>query len=97
MRPEDRGRWAAALAAARKRWLTGRPAERVRVQDELDALWDELQALDTGQSSGPSIGQSSGQTSVGPKHCALGALKAALPELFEGSPGAGVTPRVPNA
>jgi hypothetical protein len=74
MRPEDRGRWAAAMAAARKRWQTGRPAERVRVQDELDALWDELNALDTGQSSGQSIGQSSGQSSVGPKHSALGAL-----------------------
>lgn len=35
-------RWQAALARARKRWDRGGPAERVRVEDELDALWAEL-------------------------------------------------------
>lgn len=73
MRPEDRGRWAAALAAARKRWLTGRPAERVRVQDELDALWAELEGHDA-------------TSSVGPKHSALGALVHPGRGVTEGKP-----------
>lgn len=65
--PADQQRWALALGAARKRWQSGRPAERARVQDELDALWLELKA-----GAGPS--GDAAPVEVGPKHCNLTAL-----------------------
>jgi len=40
MRAADRGRWAAALAAARRRWMAGE--DPARITAELDALWAEL-------------------------------------------------------
>jgi hypothetical protein len=40
MRAQDQGRWAAALAAARKRWNAGEDAGKITA--ELDELWDAL-------------------------------------------------------
>lgn len=86
MRAQDRGRWAAALAAARRRWLNADVAERAIIATELDALYAELggkraiaSALDEAYATEPA-------PTVGPRHCALGALLAS----FE-HPGRGVT------
>lgn len=91
MRAQDRGRWAAALAAARRRWLHADAAGRVVITTELDALYAALggkraiaEALDEAYAT-------CNEGRVGPKHSALGALLASY-----GSPGAGVTSRLPN-
>lgn len=63
MRAEDRGRWATALAAARKRWKAGE--DRARIAAELDALWAELQRGSPANDTEPA---------VGPRFCALPAL-----------------------
>lgn len=84
MRPEDRGRWAAALAAGRRRWLHADVAERAVIASELDELFAELGGkLDQAHAAGAEP-----EVAVGPKHCALVALKAALPDAFK-PPGAG--------
>lgn len=72
MRAQDRSRWGAALAAARKRWQGADAAGRRDITTALDALWDELHGAELGGSA----------PAVGPKHTALGAWKAALPDAF---------------
>lgn len=90
MRPEDRGRWATALAHGRRRWQQADAAERAVIATELDALYAELggkraiaEALDEAYAAK--------QVTVGPRHCALGALLTSF-----GAPGAGVPSPVPD-
>lgn len=95
MRAQDRGRWATALAAGRKRWQQADVAERAVIASELDALYAELGgkraiAAAFDEAYAPN------EVTVGPKHCALGALLADkasdnAPDNGpdKGSPGAG--------